>query len=134
MKAKMSKTTVQRIRLLVATIVPAFLLFCFWYVWWGAGDFSSLAKNVRKHGTSEQWHNWAAQLIERSETNSNPIPLADWPAFVRLAISGGHRDNWELAVNPGDPNTEPIVQLASVGGFESIGVDIGSTSFVRVVA
>jgi hypothetical protein len=92
-------------------------------------DYDQLIGNVER-SSPEQWHNWARQLIANSKTNSGVISSSQWPPFVRdvtKGVSGG----WELYVQTNGRGGEPYVMLISPGGFQGIGVDFGSASFVE---
>ena len=59
-----------------------------------------------------------------------PVPRSDWPEFVRRT-SSDHRA-WHVQVCPVATNTPPLLVLVSLGGFESIGLIIGPSSYVEV--
>jgi hypothetical protein len=93
----------------------------------GCGESASrLADSARKAGTAEQWHAWAAQVIERSRTNSSLPAEPEWPDFVRRIGAGR-----QLLV---ETNGLPLVMLVSFGGFQSIGLVIGPISYVETNA
>src|SRR5256885_858666 len=94
----------------------------------GLNDYSNLIAQAKKT-PAEEWHRWAAEVIERSKTNSTPIPRSEFPAFVRRITQKIPATNWQLAVQPADSNRAPYVCSYSLGGFQSIGVDVGSASF-----
>jgi len=96
----------------------------------GWNDFSNLAAQVKKTPAAE-WHRWAAQVIERSKTNSTPVPSSEWPAFLHRIAKEVPTTNWQLAVEPGGSNQQSYVCFYSLGGFQSIGIDVGSASFVE---
>jgi hypothetical protein len=93
----------------------------------GCGESASrLAESARKAGTAEQWHAWAAQVIENSRTNSSLPAESEWPDFVRRVGAGR-----QLQV---ETNGLPLVMLVSFGGFQSIGLVIGPPSYVETNA
>jgi hypothetical protein len=113
--------------------VAAFVLLCFTclYFYRRSNDFYKLASSVKTFGTAEQWHGWAAQVLERSKTNSSSVPSSEWPAFVRRTARAIPTRAWEVAVQTHEANQQPYVSLFSIGGVQSISVDIGSVSFVE---
>ena len=78
-----------------------------------------LANQVKRAGTAEEWRAWAAQMIERSKTNSSEIEWEEMPAFVQRGTPGGARGFV----------SKDVVIVARFGGFESIGVVIGPPSY-----
>jgi hypothetical protein len=93
----------------------------------GCGESGSrLADSARKAGTAKQWHTWAAQVIEGSRTNSSLPAESEWPDFVRHVGAGR-----QLLV---ETNGTPLVMLVSFGGFQSIGLVIGPSSYVETNA
>jgi hypothetical protein len=115
---------------LPAIVGASFLVLVFFINFLGLNSFHKMIRRVRE-ATPEQWHAWAALVIERSRTNSAPMPPSQWPPFARRLTTVDASDNWELDVNPGGSNVAPHIMLFSLGGFESIGVDVGSPSFVE---
>ena len=90
----------------------------------GCGESPSrLAVSARKVATAEQWHTWAAQVIERAKTNSSLPAESEWPDFVRRVGAGR-----QLLVETNDP---PRVMLVSWGGFQSIGLVLGPPSYIE---
>ncbi|HZR21530.1 MAG TPA: hypothetical protein VFE51_29885 [Verrucomicrobiae bacterium] len=93
----------------------------------GCGESPSrLADSARKAATSEQWHTWAAQVVERSKTNLSLPVESEWPDFVK-PIGAGR----QLLV---ETNGTPLVMLVSFGGFQSTGLIIGPPSYVETNA
>lgn len=87
-----------------------------------------LADKVKASGTEAEWHAWAAEMIERSRTNSAPIPRTELPLFVRRATPYGANG----IVSKGmDSNRTSIVIVATYGGFQSIGVIVGPPTYVE---
>lgn len=94
----------------------------------GLSDYSNLIAQVKQTPAAD-WHMWAAQVIERSKTNSTPIPKSEFPAFVRRIPEKIPATNWQLDIQTND--AEPYVCLYSLGGFQSISLDVGSPSFTE---
>src|SRR5262245_11973505 len=46
-------------------------------------DFGQVCRETKAAATADQWRAWAATVIERSKTNSTPLPRSEWPDFVR---------------------------------------------------
>lgn len=93
----------------------------------GCGESPSrLVGSARKAGTAEQWRAWAAEVIERSKTNSSLPVESEWPDFVRRVGAGR-----QLLV---ETNGIPLVMLVSFGGFQSVGLVIGPPSYVETNA
>ncbi|SRR5258706_4774894 len=89
----------------------------------GCDEYHGLATEIRGAATAQQWQAWAAQVIERSKTNSVPPPRSEWPSFIgRLTPPC---TDWQLYI--GSSN----ITLASIGGFGSFGVDIGAATFIE---
>ena len=130
MTAERRKLILRVVLGLGAAVAAAFFFIVFLVNFWGLNSFDKMTDRV-KQATPEQWHAWAAHVIERSKTNSDPIPRSEWPDFARRITTTDAVDNWELHVERGDSNTAPHIMLFSLGGFQSIGVDIGSSSFVK---
>ena len=89
----------------------------------------SLADNVKAAGTEEQWRVWAAQIMERSKTNSSPIRRAEMPEFVQR----GTPEDALGSVRRGlDPDGTPVV-VVTVNPFveETTGVVIGPPSYIE---
>src|SRR5262249_41296535 len=99
----------------------------------GLNDYSNLVAQVQKT-PAEEWHKWAEQVLKRAKTNSTPIPKSEFPAFVRRITERVPATNWQLAIQTADSNRQPYVCLYSLGGFQSIGVDFGSSSFTETNA
>lgn len=90
----------------------------------GCGESASrLVDSARRAGTAEQWHAWAAQVVERARTNSSLPGESEWPDFV-LRVGSGR----QLLVKT---NGAPLVMLVSFGGFQSVGLIIGPPSYVE---
>lgn len=91
-----------------------------------------LANRTRKAATADAWRAWAAQVVERSRTNSMPPPPAEWPEFVRRTAVGNR--TWRVVVSQSGSDTyvTPLVMLISLGGFQSIGVVIGPPEYVEI--
>ena len=92
-------------------------------------DYDQLIKNVER-ASPEQWHKWAEQLIAASKTNATAVSVSQWPPFVR-DVTKGIYGGWELYVQTNVSGGEPYVMLISPGGFQGIGIDFGSPSFVE---
>jgi hypothetical protein len=93
----------------------------------GCGESASrLADSARKAGTAEQWHAWAAQVLETSRTKPSLPAESEWPHFVRRVGAGR-----QLLVQT---NGLPLVMLVSFGGFHSVGLVIGPPSYVETNA
>jgi hypothetical protein len=75
-----------------------------------------------KTSTPEELRAWAAQVSPRYGTNMTPLLQSDRPAFFsRAALT--HRA-WCVVAGP-----DGLVQLISPGGFEGIGLVIGSEAY-----
>jgi hypothetical protein len=96
----------------------------------GWNDYSNLIAQAKKT-PAKDWHALAAQLLERSKTNSTSLPFSEWPAFVREIVRKVPTTNWELSTNTNSIGNEPHATLVSLGGFQCISVDFGSPSFVE---
>lgn len=100
----------------------------------GCGDpsVSNLVGRTKRAATAEQWRAWAAEVIERDKTNSDPLPFSEWPDFVRRTATTSRP--WEVRVFRADTDTNSpeLVGLVALGGFQSIGVIIGPQSYVEV--
>jgi hypothetical protein len=93
----------------------------------GCKDDKHLVEQAKSAATAEQWHAWAAKVLERSRTNSNPIPRSDWPAFIQRIKAPC--TEWQLVT--GRNGSTSNISLVSIGGFCSFGIDIGASSFVE---
>jgi hypothetical protein len=96
----------------------------------GWNDYSNLITQVKKT-PAKDWHTLAAQLLERSKTNSTSLPFSEWPAFARNITKKVPTTNWELSAETNTMGNEPHATLVSLGGFQCISVDFGSPSFVE---
>ena len=96
----------------------------------GWNDYSNLIAQVKKT-PAKDWHQLAAQMLERSKTNSTAIPYSEWPVFVREIVRKVPTTNWELDVQTSGKGNEPHATLVSIGGFQCISVDFGLPSFVE---
>jgi hypothetical protein len=96
-------------------------------------DADRLVDRTRRAATADQWRAWAAQVIERDNTNSTSLPSSEWPEFVRKTVTNDH-PSWEVDVRhiDGNTNNPKLVMLVAFGGFQSIGVIIGPPSYVEV--
>jgi hypothetical protein len=92
----------------------------------GCNDFQHLADQVKTAATAEQWQTWAAQVLERSKTNSGAIPRSEWPAFVQRIDAPC--TEWQL-IPRGRSGSSSNISLVSFGGFGSFGIDVGPPTF-----
>lgn len=111
--------------LMAATLLGSFLAGC-----GGWNDYPNLIAQVKKT-PAKDWHTLAAQILERSKTNSTAVPFSEWPAFAREIARKVPTTNWQLDVQTSGKGNEPHVSLYSLGGFQCISVDFGSPSFVE---
>jgi hypothetical protein len=96
----------------------------------GWNDYSNLITQVKKT-PAEDWHALAAQLLERSKTNSASLPVSEWPVFACDIVRKVPATNWELSAETNSMSNEPHATLVSLGGFQCISVDFGLPSFVE---
>jgi hypothetical protein len=93
----------------------------------GCSDDGRLADQAKKAATAQQWSAWAAEVLARSKTNSNPLPRSQWPAFIQQ-IKAPCSD-WQLIT--GRNGSTSNISLVSLGGFCSYGIDVGDSTFVE---
>ncbi|SRR6266481_766590 len=115
----------QKIRVGLLTFLCATLAGC-----GGWNDYGVLIAQVKKT-SAKDWHTLAAQLLERSKTNSTSLPFSEWPRFARDIARKVPATNWELSAETNSVSNEPHALLVSLGGFQCISVDFGSSSFVE---
>jgi hypothetical protein len=97
----------------------------------GWNDYGALIAQVKKT-PAKDWNTLAAQLLERSKTNSASLPFSEWPAFARDIARKVPTTNWTLSTETNSIGNEPHATLVSLGGFQCISVDFGSASFVEI--
>ena len=88
-----------------------------------------LVERTRQAASAEEWQKWATEVIDRARTNSTPLPLAEWPEFVRHTGT-----SWQVVLGQSGEgtNSSPLLMLVALGGFESIGIIIGPPSYVEI--
>lgn len=96
----------------------------------GWNDYSNLIAQTKKT-PAKDWRALAAQLLDRSKTNSTSLPFSEWPVFAREIVRKVPTTNWELITETNSMGNEPHATLVSLGGFQCISVDFGSPSFVE---
>lgn len=111
------------------------IILCLGLACTGCADRSveKLVNRAKAAATEDEWRAWAEQVIERSKTNSTPVPSSEWPAFLGLITSDGRR--WKVEVwGHADANTNspPLVVVVALGGFQSIGIIIGPPTYVEI--
>ena len=107
---------------MVATVLLGLVISC------GLSEYKQLSTKLRA-SPPEQWHAWAANVIDYTRTNGGVLPRSQWPQCVRDAVAG-QDVLWNVLVMTNELTGTPYVWLDSPGGFESIGVLVGSESFV----
>lgn len=81
-----------------------------------------------KRSPPNQWRSWAAHVIDYSRTNGGILPQKHWPKCVLDIVAG--QNPWYVHVLTNEMDRTPYIWLDCPGGFQSIGMLVGSESFV----
>jgi len=95
----------------------------------GRLELRSLSKETQKAATADEWHSWAARVIEQAGTNQMDIPRSEWPEFVKKMTNGPRP--WRVLVNPAAGTSPGLVNVFALAGFGGVGMTIGPQSYVQ---
>ena len=101
----------------------------------GCNEFKKLERHVRAAAPEQQWNAWAAKMnnrcTERTNAGEGSIQLreSELPEFVRRVPAACIE--WQVSVICGNSASNTFIQLISLGGFGSFGLDVGTPAYKR---